>query len=74
MELKEDLIEKAKKDYIYIKQNQIDSPDFENKCPVNDWRNYVDEYIIEVWHELSQESRIIAIIMGSQQARAEEWD
>ncbi len=54
-------------------------PDFDEAERVStwrdcDWRSYVPPTIRELWSELSEESRMVAVIMAEGEDFEEEWE
>lgn len=48
--------------------------DWENARRVHDWRNHVPEVIAHAWPLLDEQARVVAFLMASKMADAEEWD
>jgi len=43
----------------------IDDPQFQKARATNDWRNAVDETVMEVWTDLPVEARLVGYLHGS---------
>lgn len=41
---------------------------------VHEWKNHIHESIEQIWNQLSEESRLVALIMAEDRADKEEWD
>lgn len=54
--------------------NAAQYPDFENEGYVHDWRKYIPYRLERIWHCLSLETKVVAVIMAEEQAHKEEWD
>ncbi len=47
---------------------------FRNEGRVHDWRNYIPEAVRELWPELSEEARLVALLVAEVGANREHWD
>ncbi len=52
----------------------ISFPEFENAGRVHDWRNHIIDSMIEIWDELSIETRACLIIVAKKESSDEEWE
>lgn len=52
----------------------IENPDFGNSGKVHNWRNYVPYEFVEIWKDLSVETRTAIIFMAEIKSDQEEWD
>ena len=44
------------------------------KEKAHEWKNHIQENIAQVWSQLSEEARLVALIMAETQANNEEWE
>jgi len=65
----EDGIEK-----IYLYKDDLAVDTFDRATRIQDWRNYVQSDLRELWPTLTQRERRIIAIQAQAQADAEEWD
>ena len=49
-------------------------PAWEKGGKVHDWRNYIPDDIRRLWPRLSQDARVVAVVIADMQAEKEEWD
>jgi hypothetical protein len=52
----------------------INKPEFDKATRVHDWRNHVPKTIEKVWSHLSEEARLVAIMMAEEEASNENWE
>ena len=58
----------------FLESVDLNNPDFENRCIVHDWRNYVPENWMDKWHKFTDREKIIIAVMAETIANKEEWD
>jgi hypothetical protein len=52
----------------------VTDADFANRHRVHDWRNHVEEEIVDNWHLLSLETKLAVFIKAARDAGNEEWE
>lgn len=53
---------------------EYDEDEFENIGRVHDWRNYISEDMIAIWHTFTDEQRKVIYENAEQIAFHEDWD
>ncbi len=48
--------------------------DFKNKSRVHEWKNYVQDFYVKNWQDLTYRERVIIYCEAEYQADKEEWD
>jgi hypothetical protein len=49
-------------------------PKFEETRKCHDWRNYIPDFVCDVWEHLPPEAKLVAYDMALVQANREEWE
>lgn len=52
----------------------MENPKWEETGKVHDWRNYIDDAVVEQWDQLDMTARLALYINAAQEAQSEEWD
>ena len=58
----------------FIKNIDLNDPNFEQTTRVHDWRNYVPDEWQKDWGKFTDREKKIIAIMAEAQADSEEWD
>lgn len=54
--------------------NRLENPSWDASGRVHDWRNHVPQNLVNVWADLSIETRAAIYFIASEAASEEKWD
>lgn len=52
----------------------LNDPQFDLAEKCHDWRNHVDQRLIQLWDELSMQTKLCLYLTAQTAASSEEWD
>lgn len=58
----------------YVEMDSINTADFKNTSLVHDWKNHVPCDLINIWADLSLNTKVAVYMTAEKAANTEEWE